>query len=208
MIPWFDRPVIYDVRAQPHLVDSISGSCDLQMVDSFLDFLHIREILDDVSITSLTFGREFTAAIEAKQVAAQEAERAKFVVEKAEQDKRSAVIRAQDMEQDPIDIVKIHCQIFSRLDMLEISPPFMLKRWTKNANKDAIVDEVGSLIHDEHFGAKALRISHIDRRVTGLASMVGRSEAMYTRAMYYLDRSFEEIETMEMRCSRKKIEKM
>ena len=51
--------------------------------------------LDDVSITNLTFGREFTAAIEAKQVAAQEAERAKFVVEKAEQDKRSAIIRAQ-----------------------------------------------------------------------------------------------------------------
>lgn len=51
--------------------------------------------LDDVSITTLTFGKEFTAAIEAKQVAAQEAERAKFIVEKAEQDKRSAVIRAQ-----------------------------------------------------------------------------------------------------------------
>lgn len=48
-----------------------------------------------MSITTLTFGREFTAAIEAKQVAAQEAERAKFVVEKAEQDKRSAIIRAQ-----------------------------------------------------------------------------------------------------------------
>lgn len=48
-----------------------------------------------MSITTLTFGKEFTAAIEAKQVAAQEAERAKFVVEKAEQDKRSAVIRAQ-----------------------------------------------------------------------------------------------------------------
>lgn len=51
--------------------------------------------LDDVSITSLTFGKEFTAAIEAKQVAAQEAERAKFIVEKAEQDKRSAIIRAE-----------------------------------------------------------------------------------------------------------------
>ncbi|KAL5997673.1 hypothetical protein ACLOJK_008603 [Asimina triloba] len=51
--------------------------------------------LDDVSITSLTFGKEFTAAIEAKQIAAQEAERAKFVVEKAEQDKKSAIIRAQ-----------------------------------------------------------------------------------------------------------------
>lgn len=51
--------------------------------------------LDDVSITGLTFGKEFTYAIEAKQVAAQEAERAKFVVEKAEQDRKSAVIKAQ-----------------------------------------------------------------------------------------------------------------
>ena len=51
--------------------------------------------LDDVSIINLTFGKEFTAAIEAKQVAAQEAERAKFIVEKAEQDKRSAIVRAQ-----------------------------------------------------------------------------------------------------------------
>ncbi|XP_039040081.1 prohibitin-1, mitochondrial-like [Hibiscus syriacus] len=42
--------------------------------------------LDDVSITSLTFGKEFTAAIETKQVAAQEAERAKFIVGKADQD--------------------------------------------------------------------------------------------------------------------------
>ncbi|RVW93936.1 Prohibitin-1, mitochondrial [Vitis vinifera] len=198
MIPWFDRPVIYDVRTRPHLVESTSGSHDLQMVkiglrvltrplpdqlptiyrtlgenynervlpsiihetlkavvaqynasqlitqrekfsvdlfcpspviklmnsiinhmstshpESGSCFLYFsmtvsREIrkllteraanfniaLDDVSITSLTFGREFTAAIEAKQVAAQEAERAKFVVEKAEQDKRSAIIRAQ-----------------------------------------------------------------------------------------------------------------
>lgn len=46
-------------------------------------------------ITSLSFGKESTHAIEAKQVAAQEAEHAKFIVEKAEQDKRSAIIRAQ-----------------------------------------------------------------------------------------------------------------
>ncbi|GAA0186271.1 hypothetical protein LIER_33559 [Lithospermum erythrorhizon] len=159
MIPWFDRPVIYDVRARPHLVESTSGSRDLQMVKIGLRVLtrpvpdqlptiyrslgenfnervlpsiihetlksvvaqynasqlitqreavsrQIRMVLtaraktfnialDDVAITALTFGREFTSAIEAKQVAAQEAERAKFVVEKAEQDKKSAVIKAQ-----------------------------------------------------------------------------------------------------------------
>jgi len=50
--------------------------------------------LDDVSITHLTFGAEYTAAVEAKQVAQQEAERAKFIVEKAQQDKRSIVIKA------------------------------------------------------------------------------------------------------------------
>jgi prohibitin 2 len=51
--------------------------------------------LDDVSITHLGFGREYTAAVEAKQVAQQEAERAKFIVEKAQQDKRGIIIRAE-----------------------------------------------------------------------------------------------------------------
>ncbi|KAF8307508.1 hypothetical protein DL93DRAFT_2171647 [Clavulina sp. PMI_390] len=51
--------------------------------------------LEDVSITHLTFGKEFTQAVEAKQIAQQDAERAKFVVEKAEQERRAAVIRAE-----------------------------------------------------------------------------------------------------------------
>ncbi|KAL5997674.1 Prohibitin-2, subunit of the prohibitin complex (Phb1p-Phb2p) [Asimina triloba] len=40
MIPWFERPIIYDVRARPHLVESTSGSRDLQMVNSYPDLFH------------------------------------------------------------------------------------------------------------------------------------------------------------------------
>merc|ERR1712127_766842 len=52
-------------------------------------------ILDDISITHLTFGREFTQAVELKQVAQQDAEKARFLVEKAEQIKQAAIITAE-----------------------------------------------------------------------------------------------------------------
>jgi len=52
-------------------------------------------ILDDISLTHLTFGKEFTMAVELKQVAQQDAERARFLVEKAEQQKKAAVITAE-----------------------------------------------------------------------------------------------------------------
>lgn len=48
-----------------------------------------------MSIVHLTFGQDYTAAIERKQVAQQDAERARFVVEKAIQEKKSTIIRAQ-----------------------------------------------------------------------------------------------------------------
>ena len=32
MIPWFERAIIYDVRARPNVIQSTSGSRDLQMV--------------------------------------------------------------------------------------------------------------------------------------------------------------------------------
>merc|ERR1712238_652418 len=51
--------------------------------------------LDDVAITHLTFGNEFMKAIEAKQVASQEAERQQWVVKKAEQERQAVVIRAE-----------------------------------------------------------------------------------------------------------------
>ena len=51
--------------------------------------------LEDVSITHMTFGKEFTRAVEEKQIAQQEAERARFIVEKAEQERQASVIRAE-----------------------------------------------------------------------------------------------------------------
>lgn len=51
-------------------------------------------LLEDVALTHLSFSHEYSRAIEAKQVAQQDAERAKFIVERARQDKKSAVIRA------------------------------------------------------------------------------------------------------------------
>jgi len=70
----------------------VSGLIRMRLVARAQDF---NIMLEDVSITHLNFGKEFTAAIEAKQVAQQEAERAKFLVEKALQDKRSIIVKAE-----------------------------------------------------------------------------------------------------------------
>jgi prohibitin 2 len=51
--------------------------------------------IDDVSITHLSFSPEYTQAVEAKQVAQQDAERAKYLVKQALQDKRSTIIKAE-----------------------------------------------------------------------------------------------------------------
>lgn len=51
--------------------------------------------LEDVSITHMNFGREFTKAVEQKQIAQQDAERAKYLVEKAEQERKANIIRAE-----------------------------------------------------------------------------------------------------------------
>lgn len=159
VIPWFEWPIIMDIRTRPRAIKSQTGTRDLQMVDIGLrvltrpDPLRLPElyrtvgldyddkilpsivtevlkqviaqfnatalltqreqvskkirsnleerardfhiILEDVSITDLKFAPEFQRAVESKQVAQQEAERARYIVEKALQDQRSIIIKAQ-----------------------------------------------------------------------------------------------------------------
>lgn len=70
----------------------VSKSVREQLVQRARDF---NILLDDVSLTHLSFSTEYEKAVEAKQVAQQEAERSKYIVLKAEQEKKSTIIKAQ-----------------------------------------------------------------------------------------------------------------
>ncbi|KAH0944493.1 hypothetical protein HN011_009619 [Eciton burchellii] len=65
-------------------------------------------VLDDVSITELSFGKEYTAAVEAKQVAQQEAQRAAFVVERAKQERQQKIVQAEG-EAEAAKMISFSC---------------------------------------------------------------------------------------------------
>merc|ERR1719291_1400469 len=52
-------------------------------------------LLDDVAITHLSFSPEFEKAVESKQVAQQQAERARYMVLKAQEEKKRTIIHAE-----------------------------------------------------------------------------------------------------------------
>ena len=158
-VPWFERPVIYDIRTRPVNLQTLTGSKDLQMVTIGVRVLHrpdpnhlvwvyrhlgknyderilpslmnecakacvarynanelltkreevsasisqelsarcqgFHVLLEDVAITHLAFSPEYAKAVEAKQVAQQDAERAKYVVLGAIQEKKTIITRAR-----------------------------------------------------------------------------------------------------------------
>lgn len=56
-------------------------------------------MVEDISITNISFSAEFTAAIEQKQIAQQDAEKAQYAVQKAEQDAKAVIVSAQAQAQ-------------------------------------------------------------------------------------------------------------
>ncbi len=98
ILPSIGNEVLKSIVAQYNAEELLSKREQVSkgIRDALLERAHKFDlILDDVSITHLTFGKEFARAIEEKQVAQQEAETQAYVVAKADQERKAAIIRAE-----------------------------------------------------------------------------------------------------------------
>lgn len=109
VLPSIGNEVLKSVVAQYNAEELLSKRAEVSArikVDLIKRAAVFHLTLDDVAITHLTFGKEFTKAIESKQVAFQEAERQQWVVEKAEQERQAAVTRAEGEAEAAMIITK------------------------------------------------------------------------------------------------------
>ncbi len=84
----------------------VSNLIRIDLIERAKDF---DILLDDVSITELSFGQQYSAAVEAKQVAQQEAQRAVFTVEQAKQERQQKIVLAEG----DAESAKLVCRINS-----------------------------------------------------------------------------------------------
>ena len=109
--------------------DVVSRQIRDSLVKRAADF---KILLDDVSITHLAFSQEYTAAVEAKQVAQQDSERAKYIVDKAMQEKLAIIIRAEGEAKSAelIGAVRFHQLIYFSVTCIpictDIFEPFLI----------------------------------------------------------------------------------
>jgi prohibitin 2 len=89
----------------------VSNLIRLDLIERAKDF---DILLDDVSITELSFSPQYSAAVEAKQVAQQEAQRAVFTVEQAKQERQQKIVLAEG-DAESAKLVNITCIIKSKI---------------------------------------------------------------------------------------------
>jgi len=77
--------------------DSVSRTIRRELTERAYEF---GLIIDDVAITHLTFSPEFAHAVEQKQVAQTEADRAKYLVVSAEEKKKQAILKARGSQRE------------------------------------------------------------------------------------------------------------